>query len=318
MDGDNQTTPIRAVFMGTPEIAVPALETLARVAHVVGVVCQPDRPSGRGMQVHAVPVKKKALELGLPVVQPVKIRTGEFAAWMREQNADVALVLAYGRILPPEVLECPRRGCMNLHASILPRYRGAAPIQWAIIRGDAETGVSLMQMEAGLDTGPVYSVRSVAIGPDETAFDLAIRLADVAGDMVKTDLLRAIGGEIPATAQNEEAVTLAPILKKEDGRIDWSTSAREIHDLVRGMQPWPGAHTHVGSKLLKVLATRHSSYRCRDVAPGTVVAADSTGVLIACAGGAIEIARAQLEGKKPVTGAELVMGRALSSGSRLG
>jgi methionyl-tRNA formyltransferase len=318
MDTDSSAKPIRAVFMGTPEIAVPALEALARVADVVGVVCQPDRPSGRGMQLHAVPVKQKAIELGLPVVQPLKIRTGEFAAWMREQRADVAVVLAYGRILPPDVLECPRRGCLNLHASILPRYRGAAPITWAIVRGEAETGVSLMQMDAGLDTGPVFAARTVTIGADETAEELAVRLGKVAAEMVEGELLRAIRGEIQATAQRDEQATLAPILKKEDGKIDWNASARQIHDLVRGTRPWPGAHTHVGGKLLKILTTRPSAYRCDGAAPGSVVAADASGVLVACGGGCIEIVRGQLEGRKAVTGRELFMGRALSPGDRLG
>lgn len=318
MPADSIAAPIRAVFMGTPEIAVPALEALARVAEVVGVVCQPDRPSGRGMQLHAPPVKRRALELGLPVVQPLKIRTGEFAAWMRERRADVAVVLAYGRILPPEVLECPRRGCLNLHASILPRYRGAAPITWAIVRGETETGVSLMQMDAGLDTGPVFAVRRVSIGADETADELASRIGAVAAEMVAGDLVRAIGGEIQPTAQREDQATLAPLLKKEDGRVDWTARVREIHDLVRGMRPWPGAYTHVGAKLLKILATRRSVYRCDDSVPGTVVAADASGVLVACADGPIEIVRGQIEGKKAVTGRELAQGRALAPGDRLG
>jgi methionyl-tRNA formyltransferase len=314
---DTGDTRIRAVFMGTPEIAVPSLEALARVADVVGVVCQPDRRSGRGMLVHAPAVKATALELGLPVVQPVKIRTGEFLAWMRERDADVAVVLAYGRMLPPDVLACPRRGCLNLHASILPRYRGAAPIQWAIVRGETETGVSLMHMDAGMDTGPVYAVRKVAIAEDETGGELGARLAKVAAEMVETELLEAIRGEMQPTAQREDLATLAPVLKKEDGRIDWNRSARQIHDLVRGMQPWPGAHTHAGPKLLKVLATRPSSYRSGGAAPGTVLAADASGVLVSCAGAAIEIVRGQIEGKKAVTGRELVMGRALSVGQRL-
>jgi methionyl-tRNA formyltransferase len=311
-------TRVRAIFMGTPEIAVPSLEMLARSADVVGVVCQPDRPSGRGMQLHAPPVKAKALDLGLPVVQPAKIRTGEFVEWMRDSKPDVAVVLAYGRILPPDVLECPRHGCLNLHASILPRYRGAAPIKWAIVRGEAETGVSLMQMDAGLDTGPVYAVRTVAIGPDETAGDLEARLGQVAARMVEEELFGVLRGEITAAAQRDEDFTLAPALEKEDGRIDWSRKAREIHDLVRGMQPWPGAFTRVGNKTLKVLATRPSTYQCRDAVPGTVIAADASGVLVACAGDTIEIALGQVEGRKAVTGRELVMGRALSPGTRLG
>jgi methionyl-tRNA formyltransferase len=318
MDDVDRKTRFRAVFMGTPDIAVPSLEALARVADVVGVVCQPDRPAGRGMQLHAPAVKVKALELGLTVVQPVKIKTGEFAAWMRERSADVAVVLAYGRIIPEDVLACPRRGCMNLHASILPRYRGAAPIQWAIVRGETETGVSLMQMDVGLDTGPVYARRAIAIGPDETSGDLGSRLARVAAEMVETDLGRAVRGEIAATAQQDDRATLAPVLKKEDGHIDWNKSAREIHNLVRGMHPWPGAHTAIGAKVLKILATRQSVFRAGDAAPGTVVAADASGLLVAGGDAVIEVVRAQMAGKKPVTGRELAMGRAVGLGQRLG
>jgi methionyl-tRNA formyltransferase len=317
MDAGEREPRPRAVFFGTPEIAVPALRALTRVADVVGVVCQPDRTSGRGMQMHAPAVKAAALELGLEVVQPLKVRTGELAAWMRSRRPDVALVLAYGRILPVDVLTCPRRGCVNLHASLLPRYRGAAPIQWAVVRGETETGVSLMQMDAGLDTGPVYSVRRVPIGRDETAGELASRLGGVAAEMVDTDLPSVVRGEIDAVPQLEDLATLAPVLKKEDGRIDWNRSPREIHDLVRGMQPWPGAYTQAGPKLFKVLATRPSGYRC-DAQPGTVVAADASGVLVACAGAAIEIVRGQIEGKKAITGRELAMGRALGAGQRLG
>ncbi len=164
---------MRALFFGTPSIAVPALEALHAIASVVGVVCQPDKPAGRGLELRAPPVKARALELGLTVVQPAKIRTPELASWVRDAGADVALVIAYGRILPPAVLEGPRRGCLNLHASILPKYRGAAPITWAVVRGEAETGISLMQMDEGMDTGPVFSIHRTPIGPETTADDLS-------------------------------------------------------------------------------------------------------------------------------------------------
>ena len=247
---------MRALFFGTPAIAVPALDALASVADIAGVVCQPDRPAGRGLALQPPPVKLRALEMGLSVVQPQKVRTPEFAAWVRETAADVALVVAYGRILPLAVLEAPRRGCLNLHASILPRYRGAAPITWAIVRGETETGISLMQMDEGMDTGPVLSIHRLPIGPETTAGELTLALGALAADVVRADLARALNGELPAVPQDHAAATMAPILDKENGRIDWRQPAQAVHDHVRGMSPWPGAFTTAGGKVLKVLESR--------------------------------------------------------------
>jgi len=307
---------VRAIFLGTPEIAVPSLDALTAIAEVTAVVCQPDRPSGRGLALRAPAVKVRAEELGLPVVQPTKIRTPDFLAWIRDQRADFGLVLAYGRILPPDVLATPARGFLNLHASILPRYRGAAPITWAIARGEHETGISLMQMDAGLDTGPVFAVRRTPIDDDDTAGDLAARLASLAAEVVREDVARAVRGDLVAVAQDESNATLAPPLEKQQGRIDWSRPPAAVHDHVRGMSPWPGAFTHVGGKLLKVLATRRSAFRVA-ADPGTIVVADATGVLVACAEGAIEIVRAQVEGRKPLSARELVAGRTLAPGTKL-
>ncbi|WP_437923512.1 methionyl-tRNA formyltransferase [Sorangium sp. So ce291] len=310
---------MRALFFGTPAIAVPSLEALASIADVVGVVCQPDRPAGRGLELKAPPVKVKAAELGLPVVQPEKIRTPEFAAWVKDAEADVALVIAYGRILPKAVLEAPRRGCMNLHASILPRYRGAAPITWAIVGGEAETGISLMQMDEGMDTGPVYAVHRTPIGPDTTADELAVELGALAARVVREDLRRAVGGEIEATPQDHGAATHAPLLKKEDGRIRWDRSARQIHDHIRGMTSWPGAFTTIDGKALKVLTARVESEAAREEAPpGTVVMAGRGVVIVACGAGALQILRAQAEGRKPLAAADLVAGRTLQTGMVLG
>jgi methionyl-tRNA formyltransferase len=307
---------MRAIFFGTPEIAVPSLDALASVAEVVGVVCQPDRPAGRGLKMHAPAVKVRAEELGLSVLQPEKIKSPDVVAWMRERNADVAVVLAYGRILPRDVLAAPAHGCMNLHASILPRYRGAAPINWAIVRGETETGITLMQMDEGLDTGPVYATRSLAIGENEIAGELAQRLAALAAEVVREDLPRAVGGELVAQPQDPAAATTAPQLEKEDGRIDWARPAWEIHDHVRGMTPWPSAFTHLGPRLFKILATQRSNLDTRSYPPGTLAMADSNGVIVACGRGTIEILRAQLEGKKPHSARELVTGRTLSAGAR--
>lgn len=307
---------MRAIFLGTPEIAIPSLDALTRIADVVGVVCQPDRPSGRGLEMHAPAVKVRARELGLPVVQPTKVRTPDFLAWVSEQRADFALVLAYGRIIPPAVLSALPRGFLNLHASILPRYRGAAPINWAIVRSETETGVSLMQMEEGLDTGPVYAVRRLSIDENETAGELTLRLGTLAAEVVGADVLRAVQGQLTAVPQDEAFATLAPPLKKADGQIDWSKPADEVHDRARGLTPWPGAFTHVGGKLLKILATRLSSFHAEGP-PGTIVLADTSGVMVACGSGTLEIVRAQVEGKKPLSARDLVVGRTLAAGTRL-
>ncbi|WP_437605268.1 methionyl-tRNA formyltransferase [Sorangium sp. So ce834] len=310
---------MRALFFGTPAIAVPSLEALASIADVVGVVCQPDRPAGRGLELKAPPVKVKAGELGLPVVQPEKIRTPEFAAWVKDAAADVALVIAYGRILPKAVLDAPRRGCMNLHASILPRYRGAAPITWAIAGGEAETGVSLMQMDEGMDTGPVYAIHRIPIGPDTTADELAVDLGALAARVVREDLRRAVDGELEATPQDHEAATHAALLKKEDGRIRWDRSARQIHDHIRGMTSWPGAFTTIEGKALKVLAARvEREAEPGGAPPGTVVMASRNVVIVACGEGAIQLLRAQAEGRKPLAAADLVAGRTLQTGMVLG
>ncbi|MEJ7734509.1 MAG: methionyl-tRNA formyltransferase [Polyangiaceae bacterium] len=310
---------MRALFFGTPAIAVPALEALASLADVAGVVCQPDRPAGRGLELRAPPVKERALALGLEVVQPTKIRTEEFADWVRARQADVALVIAYGRILPPAVLAAPRRGCMNLHASILPRYRGAAPITWAIVRGETETGISLMQMDEGCDTGPVFSITRTPIGPDQTADELFEVMGRLAADVVRADLARAVAGELGAAAQDSAAATEAPLLEKSDGRVPWAKAARAVHDHVRGMTSWPGATTSTrDGKGLKLLSTRVAAEEGALGAPGTVLRADRGGVEVACGQGALRILRAQRESKRAADASDLVSGRALAVGDVLG
>lgn len=308
---------LRALFFGTPAIAVPSLDALTSVAEVTGVVCQPDRPSGRGLALTAPPVKERAIALGLPVVQPEKIGTPEFAEWVREQRPDVALVIAYGRILPRALLEAPRHGCLNLHASLLPKYRGAAPITWSIAHGEVETGISLMQMDEGMDTGPVFAQHTLPIGPDMTADELSVALAQLAADVVRKDLLRAVAGEITPEPQDDTLASTAPLLRKEDGRIDWARDMRAVHDHVRAMTSWPGAFTHAGGKLLKVLATQRGS-EVTAAPPGTVVVAGKHGLEVACGRGTLRILRGQLEGKKALNAQELVSGRAVSLGMVLG
>jgi methionyl-tRNA formyltransferase len=309
---------VRALFFGTPAIAVPALDALASIAEIAGVVCQPDRPAGRGLELKPPPVKVRALELGLRVEQPTKIRTPEFAQWMRDANADVALVIAYGRILPPAVLEAPRKGCLNLHASILPKYRGAAPITWAIARGESETGISLMAMDEGMDTGPVFSIHRTPIGPEMTADELTVALGALAADVVRADVARAVKGELTAAPQDHAAATMAPILEKEHGKIAWSEDARRVHDHVRAMTSWPGAFTTAQGKTLKVLESRVGEQEGARGAPGTVIAADKRGIEVACGRGSLRILRGQVEGRKPLTAAELAGGRAVTAGMVLG
>jgi methionyl-tRNA formyltransferase len=308
---------IRALFFGTPAIAVPSLEALADIAEVTGVVCQPDRPSGRGLALSAPPVKERALSLGLPVEQPAKIRTPEFNDWVRSRDADVALVIAYGRILPKNILDAPRKGCLNLHASLLPKYRGAAPITWAIEKGETETGISFMQMDEGMDTGPVFTMHRIPIGDDMTADELSVALGRLAAEAVRKDLLRIVDGELTATPQDHSLATMAPLLEKENGRIDWTRDMEAVHDHVRAMTSWPGAFTLANGKLLKVLVAQRGSPTLT-APPGTVVTADKHGIEIACGKGTLRLLRAQLEGKKALSAPELVSGRAISAGMVLG
>ena len=307
---------MRAVFFGTPAIAVPALRSLGEVAEIVGVVCQPDRPAGRGLNLQPPAVKVAALGLGLEVHQPVKVKTGNLDEWLRERAPDVALVMAYGRILPPAVLAAPRRGCMNLHASLLPRWRGAAPINWAIAHGDTETGVCLMQMDEGLDTGPVYARRAIPIGAEETAGELGERLASTAADLVRDELGRAVHGWIEAVPQEHDHATHAPPLQRADGALNFSKSARDLVNLVRALAPRPGAHTLLNGKPLKVSQARLSDTPAAGE-PG-LVSVDQKRVLISTLDGSFELVRAQLEGRKELSALDLINGRALKPGDLLG
>ncbi len=310
----------RSLFFGTPEFSVPSLEALASITTVVGVVCQPDKPVGRGMKLAAPPVKERAIAMGLPVVQPTKLRTGEFAQWVRDQNADVALVIAYGRILPQDVLDGPRLGCVNVHASILPKYRGAAPIAWAVVRGEKETGITLMKMDAGMDTGDMLEITKTPIGEDETAGELSARLSQLGAAAVREGLPRYLRGELAPIPQDHAAATMAPLLEKEMGRIDWSKPAERVHDHVRGMNPWPMASTTVRGKRIIIHRTKNTTgaIAAAAAAPGTVVLADKTRVIVACGAGHVTLERVQLEGKKPVTAAEWFLGRGVAEGDVLG
>lgn len=309
---------MRAVFFGTPRIAVSALRALTQVAEVAAVVCQPDRPSGRGLKLAAPPVKEAALELGLDVHQPTKVRTGELAEWLRQKEADVALVMAYGRILPADVLGAPRRGAMNLHASLLPRYRGAAPINWAIVHGETKTGISLMQMDEGLDTGPVYSRHALDLTETETAGSLTERLAELAAHVVLADLAAAVEGKLAAEPQDEALATHAPLIERHHLQVDFSRSADEIARLVRGMAPRPGAFTLLGGKVLRLHEARPlPAPMAPGARPGTVSVLGKRAV-VATGQGTLEVVSAQLEGKKALMAADLINGRVLTEGLVLG
>lgn len=309
----------RAVFMGTPQFAVPCLDALVEIAEVVAVVCQPDKPQGRGLELAAPPVKQRALELGLTVVQPTKLKTGEFAQWLRDQKVDVALVVAYGRILPKDVLEAPRLGCVNVHASLLPKLRGAAPITWAVVRGEPETGVTLMQMDEGMDTGNMLEHFATPISDDETAGELSERLSAIGALAVRKGLPRYVSGGYTPVVQDHAKATMAPMLKKEDGRIDFAKPARAVHDHVRGMTPWPGAFTTSRGKTLKVHTTHVTDVPSgAKAAPGTVVLADKTRVVVACGERGVELQRVQLEGKKAISAGDWFVGRGVVEGDKLG
>lgn len=307
----------RAVFFGTPQFAVPCLDALVEVADVVAAVCQPDKPVGRGLELTAPPVKERAQALGIDVVQPTKLKTGEFAKWLREQNADVALVVAYGRILPKDVLEAPRLGCVNVHASLLPKLRGAAPITWAVVRGEPETGITLMKMDEGMDTGDMLEQFPTPITDDETAGDLGERLSAIGALAVRKGLPKFVAGGYTPIKQDGSKATTAPMLKKEDGKVDFSKPARAVHDHVRGMQPWPSAFTTARGKLLKVLETRVTDVS-KPAEPGTVVFADKTRVVVACGDRGIELTRVQVEGRKAIGANDWVAGRGVAEGEKLG
>jgi methionyl-tRNA formyltransferase len=309
----------RVVFFGTPAFAVPALESLCEVAEVVAVVCQPDRPAGRGNVLTAPPVKVAALARGLEVRQPEKLRDGVVAAWLQSLSLDVAVVVAYGRILPKAVLDAPRLGCLNVHASLLPRHRGAAPINWAIMAGDTETGVTLMQMDVGLDTGPALADRRVSIGPDETSAELTARLSALGALLVREELQRYLEGALTPVPQEDASASIAPLLTKELGRLDWRRSAQEIHDQVRGLQPWPGCSTMLGARRLIVCGTRlDDPPTVMAGAPGEVVAVTRDRIWVGTSKGLVALVDVQLEGKKRVPVREFLAGHPLRTGVMLG
>lgn len=307
---------LTVVFMGTPDFSVPTLDALVAAGHrVVAVYSQPPRPAGRGMTLTPTPVHRRAEALGIPVFNPTSLRGDEAAEAFRAHGADVAVVVAYGLLLPPSILEIPRFGCLNLHGSALPRWRGAAPIQRAIMAGDAETAVEVMQMEKGLDTGPVAMSAFTPIDPDETTGDLHDRLAALGAPLMVDALAALEDGSFRLVAQPEEGVTYAKKIDKAEARIDWSKPAREIHDALRGLSPFPGAWCEITVRgkieRLKILRSR---IEAGAGAPGEVL--DASG-LIACGDGALRLVEVQRAGGKPQAGEIFARAVELAPGQRL-
>ena len=305
---------MRIIFMGTPDFAVPCLEKLLDAGHeVAAVFTQPDKPRGRKMILTPPEVKVCALEHGLTVYQPKTLRDGEAMKIIEEVAPDCIVVAAYGKILPKEMLDLPRYGCINVHASLLPKYRGSAPIQWSVINGDKETGVTIMQMAQGVDTGDMLYQKAISIGIDDTAESMFIKLADLGGEMIVEALDLLQKGELTAVAQNEAEATRAPMLDKEIAVIDWHKSALEVHNLVRGLYSWPIAQTTLGGKKLKIFRTTLGSGSGE---PGSVICADP--LTIACGEGAVVIEELQLEGKKRMDAKTFLIGHPLLLNEKLG
>jgi methionyl-tRNA formyltransferase len=312
---------MKLVFCGTPQFAVPSLERLVTAAagcEVQLVVTQPDRPQGRGMEITAPPVKQAAQKLGLPVVQPDKIKANQdFQNQLRRLSPEAIIVVGYGRIIPPWMLQLPPRGNINVHASLLPKYRGAAPIQWAIARGEKVTGITTMLLNEGLDTGDILQQRELPILPEDNALTLAPRLADLGAGLLLKTLRGLEQGSVHPVPQEHSLATLAPILKKEDGQIDFSRTATEIHNRLRGFQPWPGASTQFRGKNLKIIAAQPWPEKI-PLAPGELRWREEK-LLAGCGSETVlELLEVQPEGKKPISAREFVNGYRPAAGERLG
>ena len=309
--------PWRIVFMGTPQIAAATLEQLINGPDpVVGVVTQPDRPAGRGQQTFPSPVRQAAQVHDLPVIAAEKIRTAEFFEAVKRWQPNIIVVVAYGRILPKTILELAPQGCLNVHYSLLPKYRGAAPAAWTIINGESAGGVTTMKLVEKMDAGAIYLQEAVALAGDETTATLQAKLTPIGARLLLETLRQLKQGSLIAQPQDERAATLAPMLKKEDGLIDWHKSALEIERRVRGFDPWPGSFTHAGDKLLKVHRAKIIATE-RTGNPGEVIRADGGGFWIATAGGVIELVEVQLANKKRLPGGEFIKGARIKVGDRL-
>jgi methionyl-tRNA formyltransferase len=318
---------LRIVFMGTPDLACASLRALANCPdfEVVGVVTQPDRPKGRDLKLLPPPVKVLALELGLPVLQPEKARHESFVAELRAFAPDLIAVAAFGQILPSSILDLPPHGCLNVHTSLLPRYRGAAPIQWAILNDDQETGVTIMKMDVGLDTGAVVAMESTPIAESDTSQTLHDRLAELGAALLTRTIPGYVGGTIKPVAQSADGVVYAHKIKKQDGLIDWTQPARHIWNRVRGLIPWPGAFTHLppdpkstSTRQPHLLKIWQAEVGTASGAPGEILSADKSGIVVACGSGSLRILQLQREGGKRLPPGDFLAGHPLPAGHQFG
>ena len=310
---------LRIVFMGTPDFAVPPLRALFDSEDVRAVVCRPDRPRGRGRRLEEPPVKRLAREHGALVLQPEKLSEEGFLDTLQGIGPDLIVVAAYGRILRKHILKLPRLGCFNTHASLLPRYRGAAPINWCIVRGETRTGVTIMRMDEGMDTGNILLKRALDILPDETAGELSVRLSELGAEAVIEALTLLKEGALTDTVQDDAQATVAPMLTRADGEMDWRLPARDLVNFVRGMSPWPGAFTWRGDTAIKVHGARVAEDVpvTEDAPPGTVLECDKR-LIVAAGGGAVRLTEIQLPGKKRMLAEACLRGFELPAGVRLG
>jgi methionyl-tRNA formyltransferase len=305
---------MRLIFLGTPEFAVPTLDAIVSAGHAISLaVTQPDRPKGRKQELIPSPVKAAAIRHGIPVYQPERIRTSESQAYLRGQSPDAMVVVGYGQIIPQSIIDLAPFGIVNVHASLLPELRGAAPVQWSIARGFKRSGVTTMRINAGLDTGDILLQWETPIGPDETAPELSARLAEAGADL----LIRTLADATQPRPQENSQATYAPILKKEDGRIDWSNPAQQIHDLIRGFQPWPGAHTSFRGQSLHLWRSRLVPQKTIDLPPGALI--QTQGVFAVAGDGAVlELLEVQLEGRKKMPAEVFANGHRLTQTDLLG
>jgi methionyl-tRNA formyltransferase len=297
---------MRLVFMGTPLFAVEPLRALAAAGHeIAGVVTRIDKPAGRGRVMAAPPAKIAAQELGVPVFQPRRVRDPEFIGTLRGLDPDAIVVAAYGQILPKDILSMPRFGCINIHASLLPSYRGAAPVNWAIIRGEKETGVTIMRMDEGMDTGAILMKESIPIDPGDTAGSLTGKLSALGARLITSAMELIAEGKLVPVPQDSSRATLAPLLRKEDGVIDWNLPAWEIHNRVRGLTPWPGAYGSLNGKIIKIIG---SEVVAGSGEPGKLYQDVDNTLTVGAGSGRLRILTIQPEGKKPMTAAEFLRG----------
>ena len=308
---------LRTVFMGTPRFAVPSLAALAESVDVTLILCNPDRPAGRGRSMASPPVKEEAVRRGIPVFQPDKARHPDAVARIAAEAPDLIVVVAYGHILPKSILDIPRIGCINVHASLLPKYRGAAPINWAVARGESVTGITIMRMDEGMDTGPMLHVREIPIGEEDTAETMFSKLSILGAEALREALRKLREGTLDEAPQDAALATYAPKLTKEHGRIDWSRSSGEVCNLVRGMTPWPSAIAVHAGRTLKILSSAVAVESGAAGEAGEVVALGRDGIAVACGEGVLRLQVVQPEGGKAMDAWAYAHGRRVATGERL-